>query len=356
MTRCPAAKLGPALALTLAAACDGDVVTQTGAHLDYAHAPALTPCAGTLAHMDGYIPFAAAQLGLDAADFARLSYAWLEDLEYQRLAPERTGGHAWGRRARALTPIHLHELAHLVVHERVAAPRLGLLNEGLAVALEDLERGGPRFHLAADPLPFVDDNRVDDGFEHYAVGGGLVALLLGRWGPERLFALHQRLHGGSSAADFEAAVAEVYGRPLAELLAEGDAPCPEGQPAIPLPYACAAPTIPWDADDRWSYRRTLDCAGDADVRGGLGGGVNLAEVAVTVDVATAGRHVFALRGDPGLRAILGACAACPWLLSDSEVTVDAAIAVDLAAGRHAIKILGPADEVALASVSLTRLE
>src|SRR5690606_21962528 len=161
-----------------------------------------------------------------------------------RGAPEGTGGYARGRRARAPTPLHVHELAHLVVHEAVARRRLHLLNEGLAVALEDLDHGGPRFHLEGDPLPFVDDDPRTDGFDFYPVGGGLVAYLLGRWGPARLLELHRRLGGGATAADFEAAFVAIYERPLAEALAEADDPCPEGQAALPLPYACAAPTIP----------------------------------------------------------------------------------------------------------------
>ncbi len=346
-----------AAAAHLACACALPPTDEVhGEHLDYAWEPALTPCAGTIPSMDAFIPFAAAELGLRPEDLPRVTYTWLSEDAYYAQSPDddfvHTGNfrlaHAYGA-----APAILHELAHAIDDGARSGRRFFI--EGLAEALTPSLRGGPRYHVA-DPRPFLTATMADDldaiaGL--YGTGGAFVAYLLAVHGPAPFLDLHRRLGPASTESRIRRVFADVYGNDLdAEVeLFLGDA-CPAGATAVPQPYACAAPTLPWRTPTEFFDTRAIACDDPVTV-GGHGDAYASATVAVTLDVPEDGAYELRALGDRDTRAILASCGPCPWLAHDTAIEPTPAIA-HLRAGRHALVYTGDARALALAGAQIVR--
>ena len=336
------------LALVGPSACGPEVETEVweGEHLQYRWESTLQPCEGAAEYSDAFIPFAAAQLGLDAEGFGPLSFTLLSYEALQDFSPytENNGGGGFARLGDAYSSdqIHLHELAHIVVHEREVGG-LRFFREGLAVALSEgqvfrryLESEGPSpRHERVDPRPVFDERRRD-GSRVYPVGGAFTTYLLSRYGPERLLELHEGLTATSSPERVGRVFERVYGLNLDDEVDTyvNDDTCPEEATEHPQPYACTAPTIPWESLDRWSDVRPFRCYADPDAAED-DEPVAWSSRTRTIEIPADGLYRIHVFGDPRSNIHLFPCGRCPWLAQDTHLTNGAEV-IPLSAGLHAI--------------------
>ncbi|MEZ4383107.1 MAG: hypothetical protein R3A79_17400 [Nannocystaceae bacterium] len=363
MTRAP--RGGPRIllaALVVCSACDetGPLEVIEGEYIDYMWDRSLTPCAGTASAVDATIPWIAAQLGHDADALGPLEYRWLppevvDDLYNGDTPVEYIGGYARRGYTNVGYPTSPHELTHLVdIGTRSARARPHpLLAEGLAVAFDEGLRGdrGPALS-AIDPRPFIDGPLPRD-LSHYPAAGSFVAYILGRYGVERFYELWDALPADAEGERFREVFTAVYGEALDPLIDDflTGATCPADAVAVPLPPSCAAPTIPWESAETWSYRRALAC-GDDDVFGDADGA---AAHQVTVEVAVAGTYDVSSVGDAWQGATLKPCAPCPWIRERVGLQGGSKRRVELAAGRYAVLFTVAGDTPALAGFVMTRV-
>lgn len=355
--------LGVCVALP-ASGCEPDPEIEVieGEHLDYEWETTREPCVWAASYSDAFVPFAAAQLGLDPDTFAQLTFTSLSYESFLEVPfTEGTSGIAFASHSYSPSMTHLHEVAHTVVHQR----RLGglsFLTEGVAEALTQgselivVERDAGRYARfdRIDPRPYLDHRRRRDGGYYYRVAGGFVTYLLSRHGPERFFELHEELTYTSSPRRFAEKFAEVYGRDLGDEVALflDDDTCPEDATEVPQPYLCAAPFVDWATPERWEDSRALTCFEPADYIEATDDerGVSFE---VSLEIPEAGRYRVELFGDTRSAELLS-CGRCPWLAEDIHLT-PGALEVDLEAGHHALRYYGDA-WTALVGARLTRVD
>ena len=133
-----------------------DLVEWSGAFVTYRHSQSLHPCQGTFKYVDGFVPFVASELGLEAP--RRQAYYWLDEKDYgETLCDPQRRGCADGGEGVSRDPWYLHELVHAVAlgSGQEYQPFFG---EGLAVALDpwDGDNLGPRYVLSPTPERLPD--------------------------------------------------------------------------------------------------------------------------------------------------------------------------------------------------------
>ncbi len=341
-----------ALALLLAACPEQNIIdslldempAQRGEYLSYHANPSATLCAGTLTHVDGFVPFVASELGLSSP--SDLHYLWLDQEQKSRLTYpcDKTPGCTFGTVATSGEPAHVHEVVHIVTgyHKMNNWP---FFTEGTAWAYD---APGARYvtpiipgEPLADPRPMM---LLADPLElHYGVAGSFVTLLLARHGPEKFVRFSQQLTEPRTMANLEATFQRVYG---SELAAEVDlymhgSPCTEDMFQV-IPYDCAMPEVAWSNPPQWTYDNTMDCGHD-DVIGGIDAQVWPSVRSVTMDVPISDAYQLSLVSDGEVTVQIGACFGCPWqpryhVLKPGDTTL-----VELDAGAHYVRMVARSD-------------
>ncbi|MCB9751954.1 MAG: hypothetical protein H6713_18420 [Myxococcales bacterium] len=307
MTRRRARALLMALApaLCLVACDDGELppVTWHGEHVEFGAAPTLTPCAGTVDHLDRFAAFVKRELGDAELDAPPVPLLWVHDDVLDARCPELSGGCFDGDVALASSRAFEHELVHALLHQPYG-DTYPLLAEGAAELLDD------DFALAARDTPRLDPRTMLDGeLPNYTTAGDLAAHLLSRYGPERLIALYDALSYRDSERRVRRRFAEIYGRSLDEV-AEEFLAGPRCEDAVhPVrSFLCDSPRVAWEGA-RWSYTRVPACD-EPDVRGDADGA---RATSVTLDIPSPGEHRVRWVIDERASAVLVSCSGCPWV-------------------------------------------
>lgn len=120
-------------------------------------------------------------------------------------------------------------------------------------------------------------------------------------------------------------------------------------------YDCAGPAVAWEASG-WSWGTSMDCAAD-DLAGGVGD-IDMeprSRRSVALEVPAYGQYELALRssGEETVTATLGRCFGCPWYPRDTVARANETQTVELAAGRHFLRLTAAADAAPDVEVSLT---
>jgi len=334
-----------ALALVFAACVDLPEPSQHGAHVVLAVDPGHELCAGSLAHMDTFVAALSAEYSLaPPTGDDRFTYFLLDadELHERKLCPDEALACASGGSSYApYAPLN-HELVHNVA-AAFGDPR-PLFTEGLAVAFEGL----------ADVLPEIAARQLLPVHDLVSLTTGTQLIRAGGYGTAGAFTTHLiRTHGldaylrvyaavgpletargidtifreelGASFDD-SVAVFELAMTDCAEL--EGDAKLLE----------CAAPELEWSGQ-RFVHHRSIACEQD-DVVGPYSR--DSAVVFHTVTVPADGDYVVTILGDdPRNRVSLQPCTIC----EGRGISIDlpeSSRTVALAAGRHSLRLHGPA--------------
>lgn len=341
-TRIAATRVVVLSCLALACGPDLDLVERPGEYVDYLHSRSLRVCGGTHAYVDGFVPFVAAELGLEVP--GRQAYYWLDAEDYEKsLCDQNRVGCAGEGHGVALDPSYLHELVHGVALSS-GLPYQPFFGEGLAVAFDPWNGAnlGPRYVVSLtpdrlpDPRPLM--TRANEEI-HYYTAGSFVLFLLARHGAERFVAMTRELGEARDMAVIRRVFRAVYDAELddeAELFSSGAA-CTDQTFAVGL-YDCTMPEVGW-GDGRWSFQGVMDCDRE-DVVGGLGPGeTRWASLrSVTLEVPSAGTYRFEARGRGEFAAQMGPCFGCPWDLRDVGISVGDARSVELEAGTYFMRI------------------
>ncbi|MCB9569588.1 MAG: hypothetical protein H6710_20625 [Myxococcales bacterium] len=336
-----------ALALALAPSCGPDeegLESAEGERITLRFVAGFELCSGTLPTTDRWIEHAANQVGLDPDALGPLTYTWLDRARYRDASPawvDDRGGWALGSAAIGLRPVHRHEIVHLMANTK-AEEASAFLTEGLAAALVPelpLLRLDPRDEIAVR-YPAL----------RYEVAGGFVAFLLARFGPQRLWELYDDVGYLASAGRFRRRFARIYGLDLDAAVEEylSGSTCPDDTLQIPAPPACAGDEVPWVRDDLWVLARTVECV-QPDVAGGVGGEVDEAELAVTLEIPETGEYAVSVSAEDLGAISLVRCGGCPWL---SHERFDLERPLHLAAGRHALVVRGRASIPGVVAVAI----
>ncbi len=337
-----------AVALSSAGACksglpdlDG-LQAWDGNYVTYHASPSLTPCAGTPGYVDGFVPFVASELGIDAP--TDLRYVWLDDQALAKTSCVDSGCQIENY-AIAPQPAWLHELVHAVTSP-AAMNSWPFFTEGIATAYDPWGGDGMAQRYAIplqlgeplpDPRPMMVQASPHD--VHYGIAGSFVAFLLARHGPDRYVDFVQRLPQLQSLDKLRSLFSEIYGRDLddeAELFMVG-APC-EADPFPVLPYDCTMPEVPWADGDAWSYSTSSDCEAE-DVMGGFSPDQSWWSIhSVTLDVPRTGRYLFSAQSDGDVQIQIGACFGCPWEKRWFLIDTGEAREVELDPGSYYVRI------------------
>lgn len=333
------------------------LLAQEGKHSVYYSDPEAVACAGNAAHVDGFAPFIAGELGLDLR--GRVHSVWLSRAQIEEV------GCAQGCRieeyAVSYLPVHLHENVHVVTGQH-DLNRWPFLAEGVATMYDwwDLAMYGPRYVLLADPDDLFPDPRemmtiadLESEFLHYGVAASFVTLLMARHGPEKLVEL-MRTPVPDTVDGVEAAFRRVYGSELAdevELFVNGPPPC-EADMFPVVPYDCAAPGVAWLDERYWFYVASMDCR-ESDVVGGVrGDDIWGSHHSVTMDVERAGTYQFQVESDGDVKVQVGECFGCPWEHRYHIVTPGSFADIELVPGRHYVRMVATSDQAPTVQVSI----
>jgi len=221
------------------------------------------------------------------------------------------------------------------------------LTEGIATAFEGpdlLVSGRTEPPLRADPRPLLGARYRKIS---YPIAAAFVSYLFARFGPAPLMELNRQLHYLSTGGKFRRRFKRIYGVEIDSVVDDylSDETCPELM-TPPLPPSCIGEAIPWTDEGRWVYARVMSC-GDEDVAGGIGGGFDIANLAVTLNVEQAGTYDLVIISDHDLRAILAPCGGCPWIeghVQHVEPFELYAHEVTLVPGTYALTLSGRASE------------
>lgn len=323
------------------------LVTWSGEFLEFKHSSSLEICQGTHTYIDGYVPFVAAELGLDAP--TGLSYSWLDSEAFSK-SPCRPFdlGCTPGNTALARSPFLLHEVVHAVAYESELSYQ-PFFGEGMAVALDPWQGSnmGPRYVTTIDPGPLPDPRDwmpLDVEDLHYYTAGSFVMFLLARHGPGPFVEMTRKLAGSRDMAVIRGVFGAAYGIALddeAELFMTG-APCTDESFNLGL-YDCTMPEVPWGATD-WEFSGVMDCDSE-DVAGGIGPDKAWRSIrSVTVEIAAPGLYQIVAQSDGDVLVQMGRCFGCPWQDRDVGVPMGEVTRVELEAGTHYVRMRASSDE------------
>ncbi len=341
------------LAIVLLSSCGAEEPV-----LDYQSSASLQVCDGTIAYMQGFVPFVAGELGLAVEE--TITYSWLSEAEYPAsTCPEGSAGCQFGSHAYARRPAIPHEVVHAVT-EVNGMNGLRFLTEGIATAYDPFggSAPGPRYmHYPAEGQPGFDPiGELLGQPDSYLVAGTFVTFLLLRHGPEKFVSLTRTLASNSTLEEVRARFLESYGVALddeAEVYRINGA-CADIVFDVPA-YDCAMPERPWEGST-WSWSTSLDCADD-----GVVGGVDperpsnhFRSVAITIPAT--GRYTLKLEADEQTQVTLGRCFGCPWSPKDNVVATGATRELELAAGAYFMRLTTPPGSAPAAHVTLVAVE
>jgi len=334
-----------AIVLVASGCADPEIIDAPGEHIDVHYSVEYELCEGTVAYFDRGIVSLADQLGLDLETFEHLTFTWIGTEEFDetsRFYFENQGGWAWGSKSYSKHPLLFHEVVHMVVHQD-KYNAITFLTEGIATAFEgpDLlfyKRATP-LHVDPRPLLGARYRKID-----YPTAAAFVSYLFARFGPAPLMELNRQLRYLSTGGKFRRRFERIYGLDLDSVVDDylSDETCPELMTS-PLPPSCRGEAIPWTDDGRWIYARVMSC-GDEDVAGGIGGGHDMANLSVTLNVEQAGTYDLALISDHDLQGVLMPCGGCPWIEGHVQDVEVGHHEITLLPGVYALTLSGRASE------------
>lgn len=334
------------LALASAACLELPEPDEFGEHVVVAADPGLELCGGSLAHMDGFIARLSAEFGVDPpAGDDRFTYYWLERerfYERSRCPESATACARSGLSFNPLLPAN-HELVHNVAGP-FGNPR-PVFNEGIAVAYEGLgdaygTQSPPRGDLH-ELLALTTSEELIAARSGYATAGAFTTYLVRAHGIDAYLRMHAAVGPREPMTGIDAIFREEFGVSLDDSIAAFEATaddCGRLERDAKL-LECDAPELERD-DDRFALHRSVACEQD-DVVGPYFG----ASVVVfrTVTIPAAGDYVVQVVGDdPRNRVGLQPCTICDGAGLDFPAGAPPRT-VALAAGRHSLRLHGPAD-------------
>jgi len=316
---------------------------QSGAHLLVAADPGLELCGGSLAHMDLFIERLAAEFSLAApTGDDRVILYWLESERFDERTPCGRATTACARDDLSFSPFAPlnHELVHNLA-VRVNQP-LPVFTEGIAVAYEGLEN---------DLFSFDDTSRdlhhlltIQNYSEllrsgGYPTAGAFTTYLVQAHGIEAYLNMFAAVGSRESVAGVDTIFRDEFGVSLddsiAAYAASDVADCEPFERDAKL-AECAAPELEWDRD-RLALHRSIACDQDDAVGPYQGDSV---VVFHTVTIPADGVYAIAVVGDdPRNLVSLQPCTICG---RKGVVVGGSPRTVALAAGRHSLRLHGPA--------------
>jgi hypothetical protein len=324
-----------------------DLDAWHGEYVTYHANPSNEVCAGNAAFVDGFVPFVAGELGIEAPQ--GIHYMWIDGDQTAEFGC--SAGCQAGDFALAREPQLAHELVH-VVTDHHGMNDWPFFTEGVAVAYDWWSPGAfvgvPRWLFSPVPGPLLDPtpNMLLDAEElHYGEAGAFVMLLLARHGPEKFVEFSQRLGEPRTRDHLESTFRAVYGSDLqmeVDLFMRGP-PCTEDMFPV-VPFDCAMPEVDWYDDRQWIYSDVMDCR-QGDVVGGIADSRGFPSTrSVTLEVPSTKPYQLALASDGDVRVEIGACFGCPWELRAHVLEPGDAYTVDLDAGRYYVRMGARSDE------------
>lgn len=361
-----AAALGLACGPSVDDLLEGTVAWE-GEHLTYHASASIEVCEGTPAYVDGFVPFVAGELGIEAP--TGLTYVWSDDPELTAAFCDLGGAKQCAKHGVAATinPALLHEVVHITASPS-GLNRWPFFSEGLAVAYDPFtgDGAGGRYVQVPDeggPLPdprslFTlpgEEFRQAQTSGNYITAGSFVAFLLARHGPAKYVDMVRRLGHTRSMSELREVFLDVYGVALddeVERFIHGTECTPDAFPV--RVYDCTMPAIPWEDASHWRYAGTLECE-SGDLVGGISPTNSARTVrARTVEIPTSGAYRLHLESDRSdVLVHLGACFGCPWEPRHVVIAAGETATIELDAGPYHLRVLGQPGEAAALSVDLT---
>lgn len=184
-------------------------------------------CGGSFAELDGHAGMIMHDLGVDSTSVFRWVSPHFMSLPDSGECPG-TNACAGGNEALAVVLPYMHEVTHTITDSIGGDGCPRLIDEGLASYYD-----GPSVSGVFDPGEWWSNitlslrEAMEVGFEYtadfYAQGMRLVSYLAETYGPESIVALCEALPREPRLETWDAAVREVYGVPLDELIAAVEA-------------------------------------------------------------------------------------------------------------------------------------
>ncbi|WAS94168.1 hypothetical protein [Nannocystis punicea] len=316
-----------------------------GAHVVLAADPGLEACGGTLVHLDEFVARLADAMGVDppTGDDRFLVY-WLarEDFHARSGCPDDVLACAGdSHHSTPVLPLN-HELVHNLA--ATMGSTLPLFAEGFATAFEGLGDS-----VADDMWPYGDVHDVLGlltGVQlgrarAYPLAGAFTTFLVQRHGLDAYLRMYAAVGPLETARGVDTIFREEFGASFDDNVAEfaaldvPDCGSPERDAKI---VECAAPELEWSGD-RFVHHRSIACE-QGDVVGPYAGDAAL--VFHTITVPADGDYLVTVLGDdPNNRVSLQPCTIC----GGPGVTIppgQTPFTVALAAGRHSLRLHGPA--------------
>lgn len=319
-------------------------VVDEGVHVVIAADPGLQLCGGAISHMDALVAALSAEFSLaPPIGDDRFTVYWLapERFHDRTHCPREASACAYfGENYTPFAP-HDHELVHNVA-EAFGYPR-PIFSEGIAVALDGLEDSSPGEPRAPGEVrgllgltTGVQLGRVGG----YSTAGAFTSFLVREHGLDAYLRMYVGVGPLESEGGIDAIFREEFGVSLDDSIAafEGEPRCGEAGWDAKL-LECAAPALAWEGDGV-ALHRAIACDQD-DAVGPFASGSAI--VYYTVEIPEAGDYEVAVIGDDAdNRVTLTPCTIC----GGEGVAVSAGEArrtIALEAGRHALRLQGPAD-------------
>ncbi len=302
-----------------------------GKYVTYYVTPSLTPCAGNLAYLDGFVEFLADQLGHGPPP--GLHALWLDQTDYVSTECEASwGACARGDFAMSTKPVHLHEFIHVIAN-RFSMNKWSFFMEGIAEAYDPwntFELGSWYLRTeGGEPFPAMDwlftakrlldkSGQTEPPGLAYAFARTFTTNLLARYGPRKFAEFARSLPPNRrKMSKLRSAFRTVYGHEFDDAYAEFSvaAPCPDDASAVPV-YDCAMPEVAWD-NWAWRYEAQMFCE-NPDVIGGYSEDAVWPSIhSVTVEIPESRVYAVAMqaRSNDYKDAVYGAlvpCTGCVW--------------------------------------------
>lgn len=329
-----------------------------GEYVTYYHDASLRLCGGTLAHLDDFVGWTAATLGLEVKD--TIHYHWLDEEAFLNSpCPEFVMGCFDAGRIYSKKPALPHELVHAVTAQN-GMNHVRFFTEGIAVALDPLDGGGtgPRYRTIPPSGEPLGDPRADMVADpnleiDYELAGAFVSYLLLRHGPEKFVAMTRRFGPDMDYQGIAAAFTDAYGLSLDDEV-EGfvaNSPCDETWMAVQL-HSCTGEEIPWSGFP-WKWYVSMDCA-DPEVVGGSGLQWDYRSYRfATLEIPESGPYDVSVQSSgKDTEVTFGRCFGCGWQPRDVVMEYSDRRIVEFAAGKHFVRITGDPNEAPEVFVSI----
>jgi hypothetical protein len=347
----------PLLALAPTLACQDPATPQSlyydGDHLEVYASDGLEACNGTFPYMEAWLSSSRERVGRsDSA--VRHTFYWLSPEEFEASPCGADAVACAFPRSDVIYSSYV-PAEHELVHVELEGWPLSLLREGAA------EVFGSTDLIDIVNRPSIDslaDERQIPGVG-YQTAGRFSRFLIDRFGVDAYLDLYAGLDADAGREGLAAGVADILEANLSSLVAdfEQQRACRQEAWRFYDVECSVLPLEPWQGPDRWSA--TVDLACDApDV---IGPRFDIVWARRALHIAEADRYTLSIASDgPSAVVTISSCAATCGRADESTVvmipaaTIDYPTTIELAAGRHWLRIEQAADSGAPVTVHLER--